>query len=263
MESIEQSGRTVEEAVNTALEALGVTRDQVNIEIIAHESRGLLGILGTPARVRVTLKSAAAEQAPAAEEAEPEPEPEEDEAPEKYQDEEDEEEERPQPAPSGPVTASELGERACEILTRILALMGTDATPELIADDEEGVQINLHTEEDMGLLIGRRGQTLSALQLLVAMMANRPLPPEERRRIILDVEGYRERREIALRSLARNSADRAKRSGRPVRLEALNPRERRIVHLALADDPAVTTRSEGEDPNRVIVIVPRRSRGRR
>ncbi len=259
MESIEQSGRTVEEAVNAALEALGVTRDQVNVEIIAHESRGLLGILGTPARVRVTLKSGAGEQAPEAEEAEPE-----EDALEEYED----EEERPQPAPpkappSGSVTASELGERACEILTRILALMGTDATPELIADDEEGVQINLHTEEDMGLLIGRRGQTLSALQLLVAMMANRPLPPEERRRIILDVEGYRERREIALRSLARNSADRAKRSGRPVRLEALNPRERRIVHLALADDPAVTTRSEGEDPNRVIVIVPRRSRGRR
>ncbi len=259
MESIEQSGRTVEEAVNAALEALGVTRDQVNVEIIAHESRGLLGILGTPARVRVTLKSGAGEQAPEAEEAEPE-----EDALGEYED----EEERPQPAPpkappSGPVTASELGERACEILTRILALMGTDATPELIADDEEGVQINLHTEEDMGLLIGRRGQTLSALQLLVAMMANRPLPPEERRRIILDVEGYRERREIALRSLARNSADRAKRSGRPVRLEALNPRERRIVHLALADDPAVTTRSEGEDPNRVIVIVPRRSRGRR
>ena len=251
MESIDQSGRTVEEAVNTALEALGVSRDQVNVEILAHESRGLLGILGSPARVRVTLKSAAP---PSPAPGPPSPGRPDQPLPPRAAPE-------PPPAPPrlAPEAVSDLGRAATDLVTRVLQLMEVDAQPEVIADDD-GVTINLRTETETGLLIGRHGQTLAALQLLVAMITNRALPPEERRRIILDVEGYRERREIALRSMARASAERATRTGRPVRLEALNPRERRIVHLALSDNPDVSTRSEGEEPNRVIIITPNRSR---
>ena len=209
MRSIEQAGRNVEGAVQAALKALGVTREQADIEVLAEETRGLLGILGhTEAKVRVTVKAGVAD-------------------------------------------------RALEVLSRILHHMGIDATPEITSDDAEAVQINIHGDSDLGLLIGKRGQTLAALQLLTAMMANREQPAELRKKVILDAEGYRERRERALTSMAQSAAERAKRTGREVRLEALTPRERRIVHMALADDPAVSTRSEGEDPERIVIVSPR------
>lgn len=212
MQSIEQSGRNVEEAVQSALKALAVTRDQVEVEVLAEQSRGLLGILGhTEAKVRVTVKAGVAQ-------------------------------------------------RAVQVLQEILGHMGIEATPEITVDDAEVAWINLRGGDDLGLLIGKRGQTLAALQLITAMMANREQPPENRKKVILDAQGYRERRERALESMARNAADRAKRSGREVRLEALAPRERRIVHLTLAEDPGVSTRSEGEDPERVVIVSPRHTR---
>lgn len=209
MESIEQTGRTVDDAVQAALNALGVPRDDVDVEVLAEQSRGILGILGySEAKVRVTVKPG-------------------------------------------------LPGRARDILARIVELMGIQAEVEISADEPEGVHLELHGSTDLGLLIGKRGQTLAALQLIVAMMANRDQPPDKRRRIVLDAEGYRARRERALSATARTAADRAKRTGRPVSLEALTPRERRIVHLALADDPGISTRSEGEDPHRSVIITPR------
>lgn len=213
MRSREESGRTVEDAVQAALKALGVSRDEVDVEVLAEESRGILGILGySEAKVRVTVKEG-------------------------------------------------LAQRALEILTRVVDLMGIDARGEITGEDAEGVRLELHSSTDLGLLIGKRGQTLAALQLLVAMMANRDEPPEKRKRVVLDAEGYRARRERALTATARSAADRAKRSGRQVTLDSLTPRERRIVHLALADDPGVSTRSEGEDPHRSVVIMPRSGLG--
>jgi len=209
MESLEQSGRTVDEAVQAALKVLGVSRDEVDVEVLAQESRGILGILGySEAKVRVTVRPG-------------------------------------------------LARRALDILTRVVDLMGIDAEAEITAEDPEAVHVELHSSSDLGLLIGKRGQTLAALQLIVAMMANRDQPPDKRRRIVLDAEGYRARRERALSATARSAADRAKRTGKPVSLESLTPRERRIVHLALADDPGVSTRSEGEDPHRSVIIAPR------
>lgn len=209
MDAIEQTGRTVDDAVQAALDALGVPREDVDVEVLAEQSRGILGILGySEAKVRVTVRAG-------------------------------------------------LPERARDILARIVELMGIQAEVEISADEPEGVHLELHGSTDLGLLIGKRGQTLAALQLVVAMMANRDQPPDKRRRIVLDAEGYRARRERALSATARSAAERAKRTGRPVSLEALNPRERRIVHLALADDPGISTRSEGEDPHRSVVISPR------
>lgn len=212
MQSIEQSGRTVEDAVSAALKMLGVSRDEVEVEVLAQQSRGLLGILGhTEAKVRVTRKAG-------------------------------------------------LAERAAEITREILRLMEIEATVTIDADDAEGVEISIAAETDLGLLIGKRGQCLASLQLIVAMMANRQLPPESRRRVILDVGGYRERRENALKTMAHNAASRAQRTGQSVSLEPLNARERRIVHVALAEESGVTTRSEGTDPRRYIVVVPKGSR---
>jgi spoIIIJ-associated protein len=212
MESIEQTGRTVDDAVEAGVRALGVSREEVEVEVLAEESRGLLGILGSSeARVRVTLKASVAS-------------------------------------------------RALEILKHILELMGIEAGAEITSDEPEGVSIEITGSQDLGLLIGKRGQTLGALQLIVAMMANRGQEPERRKRIVLDAEGYRARRERTVQAMARSAAQRAKRSGRPVTIESLTPRERRIVHLALADEPGITTRSEGEDPHRAIIVMPRRSR---
>jgi len=214
MRSIEQSGRNVEEAVQAALKVLGVSRDQVDVEVLAEESRGLLGILGySEAKVRVTVKAG-------------------------------------------------LAERAAALVTEILGLMGIDGRVEIAREDEEAIHLNIHSSGDLGLLIGKRGQTLAALQLLVAIIANRGQPPDQRKRIILDAEGYRERRERALEAMARSAAQRAARTGREVRIESLNARERRIIHLALAGDPSVTTRSEGEEPERTIIVAPRRTRQR-
>ena len=136
--------------------------------------------------------------------------------------------------------------------------MGLNATAEVIEDDAESVSIDIRSGDDIGLLIGKRGQTLAALQLIVAMMVNRGQPPENRRRVILDAEGYRARRDRTLQAMARSAAQRAKRSGRPVTLSSLNPRERRIIHVTLAEDPSVQTRSEGEDPDRSIIVTARR-----
>ena len=241
MESIEQTGRTVDEAVEAALRALGVARDEVDVEVLAEESRGLLGILGySSARVRVTVKERPAEPEAVRAEA--------DEAPAHEL----------RPTVAAGEERSDLAERAVEILTRVISLMGLEGEVEVTSEDEQSVAINIRSDEDLGLLIGRQGQTLAALQLIVAMMANRGLPPDRRRRIILDAAGYRARRDRTLQGMARSAAQRAKRSGRPVTLSSLSARERRVIHLALADDPSVTTRSEGEDPDRSIIITARR-----
>jgi spoIIIJ-associated protein len=253
MESIEQTGRTVEDAVKSALKVLGVAREQVDIEVLSQETRGLLGILGySEAKVRVTVKPGAAPAPPA-----PEREP----APEHILEELEAEPLQEEAEPSAPIAEpSPLAVHARDLTAEILRLMEVTARPEVVAEDAETVEINIRESSDLGLLIGKHGQTLSSLQLIVAMMVNRTLPQEERKRIVLDAAGYRERREQALTAMARHAADRAKRTGREVPLQPLNARERRVVHLALAEDAEVSTRSEGEEPERHIVIVPKHRR---
>ncbi len=262
MESIEQTGRTVDEAVEAALRALGVTRNEVDVEVLAEESRGLLGILGySSARVRVTVKERPAEHEAVraeADEARAEGDDVRAEADEARAEADEARAHEFQPSVAAVEERSDLAKRSVEILTRVIGLMGLEGEVEVTSEDEQSVAVNIHSEEDLGLLIGRRGQTLAALQLIVAMMANRGLPPDLRRRVLLDAAGYRARRERTLQTMARSAAQRARRSGRPVTLNSLNARERRVIHLALADDPSVTTRSEGEDPDRSIIITARR-----
>ncbi len=255
MDSIEQTGRTVDEAVATACKALGVSREEVDVEVLAQESRGLLGILGySAAKVRVTTKHPREAVPP--------------EQPSPRSASEREELEPPEPPPVwepreelAPEQLSDLAQRAVEILTRMLELMSMEARPKVVSDDAEAVAIELEGPEDLGLLIGKHGQTLAALQLIVAMMANRTLPLEERRRITLDAEGYRARRDHTLEGMAHSAAQRAKRTGRPVTIGSLTARERRIIHVTLAEDTSVTTRSEGEEPDRVIIVTARRTYG--
>lgn len=123
-----------------------------------------------------------------------------------------------------------------------------------VEENKDAVRMILEGE-DLGVIIGRRGETLDAIQYLTNLVANKK--SLERRRILLDAEGYRERREQTLRSLAMRLADRVKRSGQRVSLEPMSPQERRIIHTALQEDIYVTTLSEGEEPYRKVVIMPR------
>lgn len=147
------------------------------------------------------------------------------------------------------------GRRAKEMLGNVLGAMKIDAAIK-IKEEESNVQVNLEGN-DLGVLIGRRGETLDALQYLVSLSVNKN--QEHRKKIILDVEGYRKRREETLQKLALKLADKARQRGRNVVLEPMNSLERRIIHTALQGRDDIDTFSEGEEPYRKIIIAPKRN----
>ena len=151
-------------------------------------------------------------------------------------------------------TLAEKRELAAKVLREILERMGVDAEVSAF-DDGERIILDAHGSES-GLVIGKKGATLDALQYLVNRIVFKK--PGEAAGITVDAEGYRGRREDSLTDLARRLADKAIRSGRPVPVEPMNAHDRRVVHMALADHPEVTTESEGEGMARRVVIFPRR-----
>ena len=163
------------------------------------------------------------------------------------------------------VTEGEMADRlyadARAFLDPIFAKLGVE--PEITPQVREGILWLVIRGADLGILIGRRGETLNSLQYLVNLAVNKRR--HEHARLVLDVEGYREGREETLTALARKMAEKAVRSGRRVELEPMNPHERRVVHIALQEDKRVDTISHGEEPYRRVVINPknRRSRGRK
>jgi spoIIIJ-associated protein len=242
MESVEVSAKSVDEAIDIALEELGLKRQQVEIEILTPGKPGLFGIGGEPARVRVT----ALEEGTARPMTEPELEPEE------------------QVEVEIKDLRSPEVDLAIECLAELLELMEIDGEVTLRAPETPGDGLGRASAvlevdgDDLGLLIGRRGATLAALQYMVNVMVNRKM--RSRVLVSIDAEHYKRRREDALRGLARRMADRVRQTGRPVTLEPMPAAERRIVHLALAQDGQVTTGSVGEGESRKVVIYPRRSR---
>jgi spoIIIJ-associated protein len=246
MESVEVSAKSVDEAIDIALDELGLKRSQVDIEILSAGKPGLFGIGGEQARVRVT----ALEEGTARPMAEPE------------------EMDFAGPAVAAEVEVAELDspevELAAEYLNRFLELMSVEAevtvrAPETPGDGLGRVSAVLDVEgEDLGLLIGRRGTTLAALQYMVNLIVSRQR--DSRVLVSVDVEHYRRRREDSLYSLASRMADRVRRSGRSMTLEPMPPGERRIIHLALSEDQGVTTGSVGEGDRRKVVIYPSRGR---
>lgn len=141
--------------------------------------------------------------------------------------------------------------RAQEFLQELTQLMGVNVSVAVATDEEGNVRVNMDGDT-LGILIGRRGETLDALQYLTSLRVNRG--QSNYTRVTLDTEGYRAKREEALVRLANRMANRAQKTGRKVSLEPMNPYERRILHSALQDHPSVTTHSEGEEPNRHVVI---------
>jgi len=144
---------------------------------------------------------------------------------------------------------------ANEFLTKMFAAMDLTVKMDIKVDDEEKtIDVNL-LGDDMGVLIGKRGQTLDSIQYLLSLVINKET--EEYYRVKLDTENYRERRKETLENLARNVAKKAKRIRKEVSFEPMNPYERRIIHSALQDDKYVTTKSEGDEPYRHVVVVPK------
>lgn len=290
MEGVEAEGRTVNEATENALQQLGLRREQVNVEVLSEGRPRLLGFRGEPARVRVTPlpPPPAPTPRPVREVSEPDDEDEEDyedeaegdeDDDEEYEDEDDDEEyedddgeeEEAIPAPARRVVVAEVkpvpvNEEdvavAVTVLQNLLNLMSVEAEvvsrpPETAGDGIGLTEAVLDVEgDDLGLLIGRRGQTLASLQYLVNLIVSK----QTNRRVAfaVDVDGYRRRREEALVGLAKRTASRVRQSGRSVTLEPMPPNERRIVHLALQDDPAVVTVSIGEGEARKVAITPSR-----
>jgi len=278
MRSVESSAKTMEEAVTQGLEKLGVSFADVKIDILDEGSKGFLGILGgKPVVVRLTVREDAEGgedvlSSVGLEEAvkEPEQKPARKRAPKakaekpaKPAKSEKAPAERKQAAPKAekPASAPEAAQppadaeapegRAFTFLTDVTRLMGVEVTINARRDEEGNVRVDMFGDT-LGILIGRRGETLDALQYLTSLYVNKG--SEDYIRVTLDTENYRAKREEALRRLANRMANRAVKTGRKVVMEPMNPYERRILHSALQQNDAVTTHSEGEEPNRHVVI---------
>ncbi len=258
--SVVASGKTVDDAINNGLSMLGVRRDEVDLEVITEGSRGVLGFGAEHARVRLTVRpkpapKPASRPAPAPRpetRAEPQPEAQPVAVPVLVKEEE--------------VTAEgeepEVAEIGHEILSSVLRLMGIRASVEAqlsheLAEEGQPPPLVLNiTGEDLGILIGRRGETLRALQYLVRLMASHRL--KQWTNLVVDVESYLVRRRHSLESLAQRVAEQAVRTGRTQTMEPMPPYERRLVHIALRKNPKVTTQSVGEGEKRKVTVIPKR-----
>jgi spoIIIJ-associated protein len=220
MKSLEISAPTVEEAIQKALEQLNVSRKEVEVTVVKEGKPGILGLGAEEAVVRV--RSLVME----------------------------------------PEERNEVAEVAKEALESLLVRLGVEASVSLEAKPpfeqdtgaSEVITINV-TGDDLGILIGRRGQTLAALQHMVRLIVAHQM--KGRVPIVIDVEGYKQRRYGALQALAARIAEQVKERKKPFALEPMPAYERRIIHLALVDDPDVTTESTGVGEVRKVVIMPK------
>lgn len=202
MDSIEKSGKTVEDAIEEALQIMNCKREQVEVTIIDEGSKGFLGLGGRLAKVRVTKSQT-------------------------------------------------LEVRAREFLKELTLAMGINVEMEITTAEEKHMQVEL-IGKNLGILIGKRGQTLDSIQYLLNLVVNRGDLPYVS--VTVDTENYREKRKEALENLARNLAKKAKSQRRSVILEPMNPYERRIIHAALQNERQISTYSQGEEPYRNVVI---------
>jgi spoIIIJ-associated protein len=222
---VEATGETVGEAKWAALRELeklqpGIDKSAVRFQVVSEGERGLLGVGYAPARVVASVDVEAAAV---------------------------------QPAPAEPIDESEQAGEVREVVERILAAIGVQARLE-IAETDETMTATIAGRE-LGLAIGKHGQTIDAIQYLANAAVWRGRG-DARKAVVVDAAGYRARREATLDTLAKRSAERAISSGRSVELDPMTAVERKVVHLALKETDGVVTRSEGTEPNRFVVIAP-------
>ena len=256
---MEFTAKTEDEAIAKGLAHLGLDRDDVSVEILERGKTGFLGIGSVPAKVKLTYEApdepqpvparpAEAKPAPRAERPEPRPQP----APRAPRPAPKAEKPAPKAAPSPRAEAAD-GDAAAAIVkfqTGLFQHMGVEATP-MVTREGDTYQVVLEGE-NMGALIGHRGETLDAIQQLTGYAVNKGR--SHRVRIHVDAEGYRARREESLNRLARKTAGKVVKYRRNITLEAMNAYERHVIHTALQDYPGVSTFSTGTEPNRRTVV---------
>lgn len=231
IKTLEKSARTEDEAIAAALAELGMDRDDVSVEIVERAKSGFLGIGASPAVIRVSYEAEDEPEAPAA-------------VPKAE-------------APAAPAKAAAVvdeNEDYAEIrrfLTGLLERMGVTADIEISPRENGGVNVNL-SGSGMGAIIGRRGETLDAIQHLTNYVVNRG--SEKRLHISVDAECYRSKREESLTRLAEKMAEKAIKYKRSMALEPMNSYERHVIHTALQNYEGVTTSSTGVEPNRRVVV---------
>ena len=284
MEYIEVTGKSVEEAITNACTKLGIPSDKLDYEVIDKGNSGFLGIFNSkPAKIKAREKQEEPEvnsvetpkksEAPVHAEkkfekkadnfkkAEPKKEfkaesKKEYKPADNHKNAEVKEapkaEEKPKEEPFTAEQKEVIKKDIKEFLNNMFGAMSMEVKADITFDDEENsVNVDL-SGDNMGVLIGKRGQTLDSIQYLTSLVINKN--SEKYVRVKLDTENYRKRRKETLESLAKNIAYKVKRSRRPVSLEPMNPYERRIIHSALQADKFVSTRSEGEEPFRHVVV---------
>jgi spoIIIJ-associated protein len=271
---MEFSGRTVDEAIFHGLNEMGVTIDQVDIITVQSESKGIFGFGARNAIVRLVERETPV--VPDFSAINEERREQREERRERRSDRKDDRRDnrgrgekrsdrrREQPREEKPVASApeelpysrDLAEEldSAKFLQELLNKMGVNGTVSAFENDE-GIKLKIDSDTD-GLLIGRRGETLDALQYIVSLYENKDRKENGYRRISIDTEGYRARREDTLKRLARRNALKVAKSGRSFAMEPMNPYERRVIHSALQSFRGVTTHSEGEEPNRRVIITP-------
>src|SRR5215831_6712332 len=234
MDHVETEGDSIDKAIENALKLLGVERDKITVDILSEGKKGILGFGSQKARIRATLRKSAIDLRASELESAPV-------------------EERPVLG----AEATAMGQKAKEVLAEILNLMGISAEVELRLGEKTGETVVEIRAENSGLLIGRKGQTLEALQYLVSRIAGERAGTDAPH-IVVDIENYRQRRHMALRL-----GEKAKRQRMTVTVDALSAADRRIIHAALQDDPWVTTKSLGQGSYRRLLIIPEGDRRRK
>ena len=247
---IEIEAETVDQALYMGLEQLKLSIDEIEMEVLDYGKKGFIGIGSKPAKVRLTERSEAVipdfvlnkdkpkERAPRRERKE------------RPRREHREEGQQMLKEPYFPEGTEFVENEVTSFLSGLMQLMQVEGTIKA-AETENGLLVNL-AGPDMGVLIGRRGETLDAIQYLSSLVYNKE--KEDYHRVTIDTENYRKKRELTLIKLARKMAGQVARTGRKVVLEPMSPFERRIIHSALQNDKLVTTYSEGEEPNRHVII---------
>jgi len=224
MEYIEVIGKTIDDAITEACQKLMVTSDRLDYEVIEKGTSGFLGFASKPAVIKAKIKEETAEVQSSSVS------------------------EKPSEKKSSPLKKSSNDPK--EFLDQVFKAMGMEVE---IAVDSHDNEINIELNgKEMGVLIGKRGQTLDSLQYLTSLVVNKG--SNEYIRVKVDTENYRKRRKETLENLAKNLAYKVKRTKRPVTLEPMNPYERRVIHSTLQNDKYVSTHSEGEEPFRRVVI---------
>ena len=253
MDYIEVKAKTIDDAITDALVQLGVTSDQLDYEVIEKGSAGILGLGRKDAVIKARKKVAVPEkkEKPVVEKKKEDSTSKKESTP-VVKEETAENSEKAQAKAPVTIDYSALEASAKDFLTQVFAAMHLeDEIITKVHEDNKVIDVEFKGPE-MGMLIGKRGQTLDSLQYLTNLAVNKQ--SESYIKVKLDTEDYRKRRKETLENLAKNIAYKVKRTKRPVSLEPMNPFERRVIHSALQNDKYVSTHSEGEEPYRHVVV---------